>query len=98
MPRPKNPNRDPETDLKVFLGEELARARIAAGFVTQEALASHLGFDRSVISKTESGDRAPTNEVLRPAAPISLRHLCVTLYLIGLAVWPQVRNSAEIRR
>jgi transcriptional regulator with XRE-family HTH domain len=64
MPRPKNPNRDPEADLKVFLGEELARARIAAGFATQEALANHLGFDRSVITKTESGDRAPTNEVL----------------------------------
>jgi transcriptional regulator with XRE-family HTH domain len=64
MPRPNN--RDPETDPKAFLGRELARARVAAGFTSQEALAARLGFDRSTISKTESGDRAPTPEVLEP--------------------------------
>jgi hypothetical protein len=30
-----------------FLGEELRRARLAAGFTSQEALAGKLGFDRS---------------------------------------------------
>lgn len=64
MPRPNN--RDPETDPKAFLGRELARARVAAGFNSQEAIAARLGFDRSTISKTESGDRAPTPEVLEP--------------------------------
>jgi transcriptional regulator with XRE-family HTH domain len=62
MPRPNS--RDPETDPAAFLGDELARARLAAGFSSQQALADHLGFDRSVIGKTESGDRAPSPEVL----------------------------------
>src|ERR1700733_3363951 len=63
MPRPSS--RDPETDPRAFLGEELARARMAAGFSSQQALADHLGFDRSVVGKAESGDRPPTPEVLR---------------------------------
>jgi transcriptional regulator with XRE-family HTH domain len=63
MPRPNS--RDPETDPAAFLGDELARARLAAGFNSQQALADHLGFDRSVIGKAESGDRPPTPEVLR---------------------------------
>jgi transcriptional regulator with XRE-family HTH domain len=63
MPRPNS--RDPETDPRAFLGEELARAKAAAGFSSQQALADHLGFDRSVIGKAESGDRPPTPEVLR---------------------------------
>jgi transcriptional regulator with XRE-family HTH domain len=62
MPRPNS--RDPETDPAAFLGDELARARLAAGFSSQQALADHLGFDRSVIGKSESGDRAPSPEVL----------------------------------
>src|SRR5580693_1865811 len=62
MPRPSS--RDPETDPRAFLGEELARARMAAGFSSQQALADHLGFDRSVVGKAESGDRPPTPEVL----------------------------------
>jgi hypothetical protein len=44
MPRPNS--RDPESDPRAFLGEELARARVAAGFSSQQALADHLGFDR----------------------------------------------------
>jgi transcriptional regulator with XRE-family HTH domain len=47
-----------------FLGDELRRARIAAGFTSQQALADRLGFDRSVIAKTESGERPPSVEVL----------------------------------
>jgi transcriptional regulator with XRE-family HTH domain len=56
--------RDPETDPKAFLGDELRRARMAAGFSSQDALAVRLGYDRTVITKIESGDRAPTPEVL----------------------------------
>jgi transcriptional regulator with XRE-family HTH domain len=56
--------RDPETDPAAFLGRELKRARQAAGFSSQDALAAHLGFDRSVITKAETGDRPPTDDVL----------------------------------
>ena len=56
--------RDPETDPAAFLGAELRRARISAGFSSQEVLAAKLGFDRSVVGKAETGDRAPTAEVV----------------------------------
>ena len=56
--------RDPETDPRAFLGTELTRARKAAGFTSQDALAAKLGFDRTVIAKAETGDRPPTDEVL----------------------------------
>jgi transcriptional regulator with XRE-family HTH domain len=56
--------RDPETNPAGFLGTELRRARMAAGFTSQEALAARLGFDRSVVAKAETGDRPPTDEVL----------------------------------
>lgn len=46
-----------------FLGEELKRARLAAGITSQEALAMKLGYDRSVIAKAESGYRPPSPEV-----------------------------------
>jgi transcriptional regulator with XRE-family HTH domain len=62
MPRPNS--RDPETDPAAFLGDELARARETAGFKSQQALADHLGFDRSVIGKAETGERPPTPDVL----------------------------------
>ena len=41
----------------------VARARVAAGFASQEALAARLGYDRSVIARAETGDRPPTPEV-----------------------------------
>lgn len=56
--------RNPETDPRAFLGAELARARKAAGFPSQDALAARLGFDRTVIAKAETGDRTPTDDVL----------------------------------
>jgi transcriptional regulator with XRE-family HTH domain len=55
---------DPETNPAAFLGAELRRARAAAGFSSQEALAAKLGFDRSVVAKAETGQRPPTPEVL----------------------------------
>lgn len=60
MPR----NGDARTNPKVFLGEKLRRARIAAGFSSQDALAVRLGFDRTVITKAETGERVPTPDVL----------------------------------
>jgi transcriptional regulator with XRE-family HTH domain len=56
--------RDPETSPAVFFGKELQRARIAAGFKSQDALAARLGFDRTVITKAESGARPPSDDVL----------------------------------
>jgi transcriptional regulator with XRE-family HTH domain len=70
--------RDPETDPAAFLGEELRRARVAAGFSSQDALANALGFERTVITKAEIGDRPPTVEVL--TAWIEACHLDPDLY------------------
>lgn len=56
--------RDPAMSPPAFLGDELRRARLAAGFSSQEALAAQLGFDRSVVAKAETGERPPTPEVL----------------------------------
>src|SRR5579863_7023902 len=56
--------RDPETNPAAFLGGELRRARVAAGFSSQDALAAKLGFDRTVITKAETGERPPTDDVL----------------------------------
>lgn len=57
-------SRDPERNPKAFLGEELRRARVAAGYSSQEALAAKLGFERTVITKAETGYRPPTPDVL----------------------------------
>jgi transcriptional regulator with XRE-family HTH domain len=54
---------DPESSPGAFLGAELRRARVAAGFSSQEALAAKLGYDRTVIAKAETGERPPTPEV-----------------------------------
>ena len=56
-------DRDPRSDLVAWLGEELRRARLAAGFKSQDQLARRLGFERTVITKIETGDRPPSAEV-----------------------------------
>jgi transcriptional regulator with XRE-family HTH domain len=56
--------RDPQTNPAAFFGAELRRARVAAGFSSQESLAARLGFDRTVVAKAETGERPPTAEVL----------------------------------
>lgn len=55
---------NPETSPAAFLGGELRRTRIAAGYSSQDSLAVHLGFDRTVIVKAETGSRPPTADVL----------------------------------
>jgi len=55
-------NHDPETSAAAFLGAELCRARLAAG-MSQDQLARAAGFDRTVITKAETGERPPTEEV-----------------------------------
>jgi transcriptional regulator with XRE-family HTH domain len=48
-----------------YLGDELTRARIAAGFTSQQALAAELHVDRSVVGKAETGERPPSAVVLK---------------------------------
>jgi len=79
---PRHNGRDPDTNPKAFLGEKLRQGRINAGFTSQDALAAQLGFDRSVITKAETGDRPPTDAVL--AAWCELCHLDLDLFT-GLA-------------
>lgn len=55
---------DPEVNPAAFLGDELRRSRLAAGFSSQDALAARMGFDRTVITKTETGQRPPSVDVL----------------------------------
>src|SRR5882724_4600326 len=63
MPRPKsgNPKRDPA----VFFGEELMRARLAAGFPTQDALAAAMHVSRDVVTKGENGRQTVTDDTFR---------------------------------
>lgn len=56
--------RNPDKDPRALLGFTLKRARLAAGFTSQEALAAAMGFDRSVVAKAETGERLLTAEVL----------------------------------
>lgn len=56
------PKRD-ETSPAGFLGEELRRVRVAAGF-SQDALAARLYIDRTTVTRAENGERPPTADVL----------------------------------
>jgi transcriptional regulator with XRE-family HTH domain len=62
MPRPNG--RDPEADPAAYLGKQLRKARLGAGYASQDALAAALGFERSTITKAESGARPPTDDML----------------------------------
>ena len=60
-------DRNPETNAAAFLGAELRRARLAAG-LSQEVLARETGFDRTVITKAETGERPPSEDVMSALA------------------------------
>jgi transcriptional regulator with XRE-family HTH domain len=77
--------RDPQAEPRAFLGAELQRGRIAAGFASQEALAARLGFDRSVIGKAETGERPPSPEVLAAWCQVCELDGELFLRLAGLA-------------
>jgi transcriptional regulator with XRE-family HTH domain len=47
------------------LGRELARGRLAAGYPRQEDLARALQVSRSVVSRIESGNRVPKDDMLK---------------------------------
>ncbi|MBV9450972.1 MAG: helix-turn-helix transcriptional regulator [Streptosporangiaceae bacterium] len=52
-------------DLSAWLGEELRRVRLAAGYHSQDQLAHKLGFDRTVITKIETGKRPASDDAAR---------------------------------
>jgi transcriptional regulator with XRE-family HTH domain len=62
MPRPNG--KDAKASVARYLGDKLRRGRIDAGYSSQESFAAKLGFDRSVVTKAETGDRPPTDDVL----------------------------------
>jgi transcriptional regulator with XRE-family HTH domain len=72
--------RDPRSDLGAYLGEELRRARLAAGIDSQELLARELGFDRTVIVKAETGSSPPSKDVA-PKIAARFPELCNGLYV-----------------
>jgi transcriptional regulator with XRE-family HTH domain len=80
---PRSNGRDPQSNSAAFLGAKLRQGRIDAGYKTQEVLAAKLGFDRSVVTKAETGDRPPTDDVL--AAWCDLCELDLEMYS-GLAM------------
>src|ERR1035438_8907361 len=61
---PRTQSRSSETNVGALLGEHLRRARVASGHRSQDALASTLGTDRSVVTKSETGERPPNVGVL----------------------------------
>ncbi len=73
-------DRDPRSDLGAWLGEELRRARLGAGFNSQDQLARELGFDRTVIVKAETGARPPSEDVAPKIAEM-FPGLCNGLYV-----------------
>jgi transcriptional regulator with XRE-family HTH domain len=73
-------DRDPRSDLGAWLGEELRRARLTAGYSSQDRLARELGFDRTVIAKAETGARPPSEDVAARLAEL-FPGLCNGLYM-----------------
>lgn len=63
MPRPNS--RDPKQSPAALLGQRPRRLRQAAGFPSQEAGARAMGYAREVVTKAESGERVPTDQVFR---------------------------------
>lgn len=73
----------------VLVGEELRRARKAAG-VTQEELAFNAKLDRRYVSHLENGHKSPTVEVL-------LR-ICQALGVAASGLLGRVERSRDSRR
>jgi transcriptional regulator with XRE-family HTH domain len=61
MARPNR--RDPRKHPPALLGKRLKRLREAAGYPSQEAAARLLGWSRETLTKTENGERPPTDLV-----------------------------------
>jgi DNA-binding XRE family transcriptional regulator len=73
-------DREPRSDLGVWLGEELRSARLAGGYTSQDQFARELGFDRTVIVKAETGARPPSDDLAGKIAE-TFPGLCNGLYV-----------------
>ncbi len=88
MARPST--RDPETPA-ALLGRHLKRIRLAAGFVTQAALAARLdGYGEDVVSKGETGVQPPTEDCLLKWLDLCQASDEARVYIIEL--WEVVRS------
>jgi len=93
---PRSSLRSPVNNTAAFLGERLGRLRVAAGYPTQDALASAIQADRTTVTKAESGDRPPNGRLLEAwldACRVSGEHRAT---VEGLAVL--VRNREDLGR
>ena len=79
-------DRDARSDLAVWLGEELRRARLAAGYTSQEQFARELGFDRTVNRQGRDRGSAAADDMAASIAEM-FPELCNGLYvrLAGIA-------------
>src|ERR1700678_4238751 len=85
------PMDDPESNPASFLGAELRRARLAAGFSSQEALAAKLGYERTVRFKAETSGRTPS-----PELPDALQAELLPGWSAGLVGrWAQLARRAD---
>lgn len=71
-------------DVRLLVGENLRRLRLAAG-VTQAELAARMGVDRAYISGLEKGDRNPT--------VVTLWHLSKALGVAMKSFFEEKRQS-----
>jgi len=60
---PRVNSRNPERDPAAFLGEQLRRVRIAAGYRIQDSFAVAMHVSQDTISKAETGAQPPTDDV-----------------------------------
>jgi transcriptional regulator with XRE-family HTH domain len=61
---PRVNSRNPETDPAAFLGEQLRRVRLAAGYKIQDSFAAAAYVSQDTVSKAETGYQPPTDDML----------------------------------
>jgi transcriptional regulator with XRE-family HTH domain len=91
---PRRRSRDPRTDPGAALGAELSKAREAAGYATQEALAKALGYVREQVSKVESGGELPSDPLFAKWLDACRVPAARRQYLTGMLAMARVARSA----
>lgn len=61
---PRVNSRNPETDPAAFLGQQLRRVRLAAGYASQESFGTALHISQDQVSRAENGNQPPMDDVL----------------------------------
>jgi transcriptional regulator with XRE-family HTH domain len=91
---PRRRSRDPRTDPGAALGAELSKAREAAGYATQEALAKALGYVREQVSKVESGGELPSDPLFAKWLDACRVPAARRQYLTGMLAMARIARSA----